>query len=448
MKGFVAFSRGVGWTLVVVSLAMLATWVSAKGPLLALVQAQAGSHAQASLALLLAGSALLSGKSAPRTSITLSLVLALIGGIGLLEFVWGRDVISWHWLDGLLPDWPGRPTGRMVPPAALSFTLLGLAGVAVVRGRAVWLREACMILIIWMTMVSSSSYGLVLPGDSVILLRRLPFMTAALLFVLVLGWMASRPTSGLTRIAVANSMGGAFARRLTLPALVLPVVLTFLFRSVQSHLGMSESLALVLASVATGALVTVMITWVAFLLDRSERQRRTVHVLRADASTDVLTGLANRRMFDATLAQALQDERAGALVLLMLDIDHFKKFNDSFGHQAGDDVLRETGRLLGEAVREQDLAARYGGEEFVILLPHSDAQRAEHVGQRILAAFRSHDWPQRAVTMSIGVAVAGQDESPEQLVRRADEALYRSKQEGRDRLTLATACAVPGAPRD
>src|SRR5690606_29639408 len=137
---------------------------------------------------------------------------------------------------------------------------------------AVWLREACAIAVIVIAMAASASYGLVLAGDSANLLRRLPVMTAGALLLVVLGWMASAPTTGLTRIAVADSPGGAFARRLILPALLLPVLLTFVFKMVQSQLGMSESLALSLAAVTDGGVVAAMILWVAFLLDRSERQ--------------------------------------------------------------------------------------------------------------------------------------------------------------------------------
>ena len=441
VNSFVVFSRVVGLVLVLVSLAMLATWISGLGPLHALVRAQAGTSAGASLAFLVSGCALLLGRRAPRVSALLSLVLVVLGGTGLLEFATSQDIFIWRWFDGLLPDWSGRPSGRMTEISALSFVLLGWVGTAIVFARAVWLREAGVLAVIAIATLSSASYGLVLAGDSASLLHRQPIMTASLLLLLAFGWMSSVPTTGLTRIAVADSMGGAFARRLILPALLLPVLLTFLFKAVQSQLGMSESLVLALAAVATGGVVTVMIIWVAFLLDRSERQRRTVRALRTDANTDGLTALANRRAFDASLAEALHD--AHGVVLLMLDLDHFKSFNDSFGHQAGDDVLRETGRLLRAEVRPGDLAARYGGEEFAIVLLESDRLRAERVGQRILDAFRSWPWPNRPVTVSIGAAVAAPDDSPETLVRRADEALYRSKQDGRDRLTFAIGRVVP-----
>lgn len=438
VRGFIACSRCFGWALVVTSLAVLATWVSGEGPLRALVQGRAGTHAGAASGLLLAAAALLVGRRAPRASIALSVVMMALGSLGLLEIAIGQDLVDWRWLDGYLPAWPGRPPGRMSEFAALCFTLLGMVGAAVVTGRMVLFREACALVVLVIALASSASYGLVLTGDSVMLLHRLPIMTAAMLLLLSLGWMASVPTTGLTRITVADSVGGAFARRLLLPALLLPVLLTFLFRSMQSLLGMSESLALNLSAVATGGLVSTMILWVAFLLDRSERQHRVVRVLRTDAGTDALTGLANRRMLDVKLAEILQDRSAGAAVLLMLDIDHFKNFNDSFGHLTGDDVLRATGRILAATVRAQDVAARYGGEEFVIVLPNSDVLRAEQVGKRILDAFHGHEWPHRAVTVSIGAAVSGPWERPEALLQRADEALYRSKQEGRDRLTFAT----------
>ena len=442
-NGFVAFSRVVGWLLVLVSLAMLVTWISGMGPLRDLVQARAGTSAGASVAFLLGGCALLLGKRAPRTSVALSLVLAVLGAIGLLEVAISQDSMIWRWLEGALPNWPGRPSGRMTELSALSFVLIGAAGTAIALARAVWLREACVLAVIAIATVSSASYGLVLAGHSESLLHRQPIMTATLLLLLAFGWMASVPTTGLTRISVADSLGGAFARRLILPALLLPVLLTYLFKEVQSQLGMSESLALALAAVATGGVVTVMIMWVAYLLDRSERQRRTVRALRTDANTDGLTGLANRRAFDASLTQAL--EEGDGVVLLILDLDQFKSFNDSFGHPAGDEVLRETGRLLRAEVRPGDVAARYGGEEFAIVLAQSDQLRAERVGQRILAAFRSWPWPHRTVTVSIGAAVALPDDATADLVRRADQALYRSKQEGRDRLTFAAEHTVPAA---
>jgi diguanylate cyclase (GGDEF)-like protein len=131
--------------------------------------------------------------------------------------------------------------------------------------------------------------------------------------------------------------------------------------------------------------------------------------------------------------------------LLMLDLDRFKTFNDEFGHLAGDQVLRITGQLLRAALRPSDLAARYGGEEFVLLLPETDVAGASEVATRVLDAFRDFAWPYRAVTVSIGVAQAGFGDGSEDLIRRADAALYDAKHAGRDQ--AVTAVAPPTAVR-
>lgn len=446
MRSFVACSRVIGWCVVLASLTVLAGWASGAEPLRALVQSQSVPRAHAALGCLFAGAALVLRRTAPRAATTLSLLVALLGGAASIGHLPGPNAFAWPGLDAIVPGWPGRPPAQMTELAAVALLLLGAVGVAVQRGRAVWLREAFALAVIGIAMAGIASYGLVLAGDSASLLRRLPIATAVSLLLLALGWMASEPGTGLTRVAVADSQGGAFARRLLLPALLLPVLFTFLFKVVQSRLGMPESLALALAAVATGATVAAMVVWVAFLLDRNERQRRTVLALHEDASTDALTGLANRRALDVALSRALQ--HSGTATLLLLDVDHFKRFNDSFGHPAGDDVLRETARLLHAVVRAQDLVARYGGEEFAILLPQSDALRGRHVAERVLAAMRMHPWAHRPVTLSIGVAVAAPGDTATTLLRGADEALYCSKQAGRDRFGFRTTAqhAAP-APR-
>lgn len=435
VRGFIVFSRVVGWLLTAVSLIVLLAWVSAAQPLQVFALPATSMRAGAALAALLAGGALLLSRGWPRTSFLLSLLLTLFAGCELLEFASGARVICLPDLGGLLPHWPNRPPGKKLELAAVVFTLLGLVGMAVTSRQAVWLREACALAAIAISMASIAAFGLVLAGSAFHLPLRMPIVTASLLLLLTLAWMSSVPSTGLTRIVVADSPGGAFARRLILPALLLPSLLTFLFEMVQAWLGVSEAQALSLAAVVAGGMVAAAILWVAYLLDRSERQRRTVLALRTDANTDGLTGLANRRAFDAGLAQALRESEDVAL--LILDLDHFKSFNDDFGHQAGDDVLREVGRLLHAELRPGDLAARYGGEEFAVVLVQSDAGRVAQVGQRILAAFHARQWPNRPVRVSIGAALATSGEAPEGLISRADAALYRSKQEGRDRLTMA-----------
>lgn len=431
VRGFVAFSRVVGLLLVLSALAVF-LWASVAGTDSgdALPRVDAKPRLNSALACLLAGSALLLRHLAPRFSAGLSLAVATLAGLELLGHVLGAA--------GYLPggDWLGMdPARRMTELSALGFMLLGLAGAVAVMQRAIWLREALVLIVMGIALASWASWGLELAGEEANLLRWLSVVTALLLLLLCLGWMSAVPTTGLTRIAVADSLGGALARRLILPALLLPVLITFFLAVGQSRLGISQSLLYALTAVLTGGVITSMIVWVAFLLDRSERLRRTGVAARAEADTDGLTRLANRRALDGALGRIWRDGEDAQLAVLMLDLDNFKSFNDSFGHQAGDEVLRETAGLLRAAVRPGDLVARYGGEEFVILLPGADAAAARRVGQRVLDAFRGKDWPLRPVTISIGAAVMRPGDAPDSLLRRADAALYRSKQDGRDRFT-------------
>lgn len=166
--------------------------------------------------------------------------------------------------------------------------------------------------------------------------------------------------------------------------------------------------------------------------------------LRELAMTDALTGLANRRQLDAVLkvqtSEAEQQKRP--ISCLMVDVDHFKRFNDTFGHDAGDAVLREVGLVLKGAMREQDLSSRYGGEEFLSLLVGVDAdeaeKRAETIRGRIAALQLTFGGISLGtVTASIGVATAPVHCRADNLVETADAALYRAKAQGRDRVVVA-----------
>ncbi|SDJ29700.1 diguanylate cyclase (GGDEF) domain-containing protein [Pseudomonas delhiensis] len=169
--------------------------------------------------------------------------------------------------------------------------------------------------------------------------------------------------------------------------------------------------------------------------------------LRVLATQDALTGLANRRCFDETLAtEARRCAREGApLSLLLIDIDHFKRYNDSYGHQAGDDCLKVVAGLLGACVRRPgDLVARYGGEELAVILPSTDEAGAEAVArgflQRLAAERLEHrESPFGVVTASLGLATAPARAAGGrewQLVNAADRALYRAKADGRNRLEV------------
>ena len=162
----------------------------------------------------------------------------------------------------------------------------------------------------------------------------------------------------------------------------------------------------------------------------------------ARASTDALTGLPNRRYFDEFCGLLARRRRAeDAVGVLMIDIDLFKKLNDSYGHDTGDEVLRAVGGAIMAAVREDDVPARYGGEEFVVLLRNPSREIALEVGERVRVAVRSldlRDLGVSKVSVSVGVAVAQLPDEPiADLIKSADRALYRAKRAGRDRVVAA-----------
>ena len=185
------------------------------------------------------------------------------------------------------------------------------------------------------------------------------------------------------------------------------------------------------------------------------KRKRYTDLLRANldqsleaAVTDPLTGLHNRRymasQLDPLVARATRDGKpVGAL---LLDIDHFKKINDSFGHDVGDEVLREFAVRLASNVRAVDLPCRYGGEEFVVVMPETTLEEAGRIAERIRlhvssSPFRvSNGREILTVTISIGVAASlGPGDSPEALLKRSDEALYEAKQTGRNRVIARAA---------
>jgi diguanylate cyclase (GGDEF)-like protein len=161
----------------------------------------------------------------------------------------------------------------------------------------------------------------------------------------------------------------------------------------------------------------------------------------SQATTDSLTGLANRWTFDEELAlEWRRAERVGdPLALILLDIDNFKTINDTHGHQAGDEVLRKVGEVLAASVRQVDLAARYGGEEFAVIVPETDLGGAIDLAERLREALESEEIELQngthlSVTASFGAAVKGDLPAGEKLVAAADELLYEAKRAGKNRV--------------
>ena len=201
-----------------------------------------------------------------------------------------------------------------------------------------------------------------------------------------------------------------------------------------------------------GALTKVFNEMVARLREGREKLASANESLRAKnqeleqlSVTDGLTGLANHR----ALMQRLNEEWLRSkrnkhdFTVIMCDVDHFKQYNDTFGHPQGDVVLKQVADVLREATRTVDCVARYGGEEFAVILPETDMAGALEVAERIRARAESSEFPGRRITLSIGVAgYPMHDDTSQGVVAAADAALYTAKRAGRNQVAKPAASAV------
>jgi two-component system, cell cycle response regulator len=184
------------------------------------------------------------------------------------------------------------------------------------------------------------------------------------------------------------------------------------------------------------------------------RRKRYADIMRDNlqaalelALIDPLTGLNNLRFLETHLATILDQaaHKGRPVSLMILDIDHFKTVNDTYGHDAGDAVLKQFAQRIKKVVRGADLVCRLGGEEFIVVMPETPLETAAHIAERLRRAIESDEFSLDAsgrsapVTTSIGLAERGHDANAEALLRRADKALYRSKSAGRNRVTPAAA---------
>jgi diguanylate cyclase (GGDEF)-like protein len=174
--------------------------------------------------------------------------------------------------------------------------------------------------------------------------------------------------------------------------------------------------------------------------ERTAELKEANEIISRLAATDELTKLLNRRSFNEHLAVALSSARRHEYLLsmIMIDLDHFKSINDTFGHGKGDHILFEFANLLRDMTRTEDVAARWGGEEFIVLLPHTVCDAAAALAERIRIAFEQHSNSASpiALSASFGVVELQNGEEADSLIRRADDALYSAKHEGRNRVAV------------
>ena len=179
--------------------------------------------------------------------------------------------------------------------------------------------------------------------------------------------------------------------------------------------------------------------------------QRLREIMRNQAIRDSLTGLYNRRYLEETLEREVhRGNRLGTCIgIIMMDLDHFKPYNDSYGHTAGDEVLRAAGHLIQNQVRGEDIACRYGGEEFLLIMPGASLEVVQHRAETIVREVKQLHLQNHAfhpITISAGVAIFPDNGATADLVlQAADQALYRAKAAGRDRVMVAGSEVYPGS---
>jgi diguanylate cyclase (GGDEF)-like protein len=270
-------------------------------------------------------------------------------------------------------------------------------------------------------------------GGADVWLDRLPWLGRALesVFLVAFAWFGVAALDpGVARMAQSGEqrtvrLGPGLLVLLTGASLIAPGLLAGQVAS--RHVTNGWSIV-----VCSTALFLLVVARMAGLVREVERQAGQV---RALARSDELTGLPNRRAWNDELPRALERARRDQepVAVAIIDLDHFKKFNDAYGHPAGDRLLKAASAAWHGTLRKVDLIARYGGEEFVVLLPGADAAHGHAALTRMLGAT-----PQEQ-TFSAGLVVWDGEETSDELLQRADEALYRAKDRGRNRIEMPAA---------
>lgn len=245
-------------------------------------------------------------------------------------------------------------------------------------------------------------------------------------------------------IAVYGSREALVATVLTVTAAVI-VTQVATADGVEMTPAWRQDLVLVVLATVLGVVIQDLVARMRSERNLAEERGRIIEEL---ALTDPLTGIDNRRGWERMIQRAVGQARRHdqPLCLAILDLDRFKQYNDTYGHQAGDDFLREVARAWEERTRIEDHLARYGGEEFVVTLPNTDLEGAKVIVERLRTGLpRPEEEPDQQITCSAGIAEWNGFETLREMVARADRALYLAKEAGRDQTVTAEA---PGREPD
>ena len=433
-----SFSFLIGVITGLMGILVLVGWALDVTSLKSILPGFATMKANTSLGITLLGGALcltLYGGAAAWVGKVAAALVVILGLVTLTEYVlsWdaGLDQLLFQDPDTLAIDYPGRPSHA----TAFNLMILGI-GLLGADSRA----HRCLTTV--MALVASLVSWIALNGYvfgaqalyGVGLYSSIALHTAALFLLYGLGLLAAQPRCSPTRLVLSKGMGGTLSRWLLPFAFLAPPVLGWLFRHFEIMGAFNEEFGWALYSVATSVGSVGLIVILA-------RRVATIDAARAKAMElsrhDPLTGLPNRRAFNDFILEnfRLARRHSRPLALLMLDIDYFKIYNDTFGHPAGDQALIITARLLNRHARETDLVARVGGEEFAVVLPETDVAGAVLLAERIREEVEQSATYLSPVTISIGAAgLTERDKDTDMFIKESDTALYRAKEQGRNRV--------------
>jgi diguanylate cyclase (GGDEF)-like protein len=383
------------------------------------------------------------GAVARRAGKVAAAVAAGIGIVTLLEYG-----LNWNaGIDELLSAatqtpaaaFPGRPSH------ATAFTLVALA-VALLRAdsrsrRSISAGAALLAALLSWVALNGYLFG-VWPLNGAASYSGMALPSAALLFLLSLGVTVMEPRGWPARIVLSRNMGGMLSRWLLPAAVLAPPLLGWLIGQLQSLGAYDDPFGWTLYAVVSSAGSVGLILLLAHRMSVMDAERVAATEL---SRHDPLTGLLNRRAFDVSLDQLfrLAKRHVRPLSLLMLDVDNFKSYNDTFGHPAGDELLQRLAELLGKHPRATDLVARVGGEEFAMLLPETELPGALVLAERVRRDVERYPGFRRPMTISIGVAsMTASTSDAAVLVQASDTALYAAKGQGRNHVAWVGARAA------